>query len=77
MCSKTHTRPKKDALGFISCYLPVNLKVEQISALKGGGLRTPQLGFPSKPQKEGGKPSTLRPQTQENTSMSKLTKLGI
>lgn len=41
MCSITQTRPKKDALECISCYLPVNLKVEQISTLKGGGLRTP------------------------------------
>lgn len=40
-CSITHTRPKKNALGFISYYLPVNLKIEQISALKGRGLGTP------------------------------------
>lgn len=41
MCSITQTRPKKDALEGINCYLPVNLKVEQLSTLKGGGLRTP------------------------------------
>lgn len=40
-CSITHTRPKKNALGFISYYLPVNLKTEQVSALKGRGLGTP------------------------------------
>ena len=51
MCSITRTRPKKDGLGFTSCNLPVNLMVEQISALRGRGLETPQLGFPSKPQK--------------------------
>lgn len=53
-CSITHTRPKKNALGFISYYLPVNLMIEQIPALKGRGLGTPQPGFQSKPQKEGG-----------------------
>lgn len=40
-CSITHTRPKKNALGFINYFLPVTLKIEQISALKGRGLGTP------------------------------------
>lgn len=51
ICSITHTRPKKDASGFISCYLPVFLMVERTPTLKGR-LRMPQLGFLSKPQKE-------------------------